>query len=207
MKLLTTVVLFGLMVCGSTLMAANDNTATTANTDAQVAQLERLHATFHRAASVHNIVTGDSQEVIDSRILDIQSIFTKDVVLKLDTGSPFDGYYIGKGTPGDSVSCPMPSNNPANQGTLCTLYSYVAGSFKPANMFISLSPAYKTSYKVTGNTATFYFECHYFDVDSSTGPPPWTPVSHVALTGTAVTINGQWKFWHVEAIKVGVPVP
>src|SRR5271154_6539813 len=151
-----------MMVFGSTLMAANDDTAVTTYTDAQVAQLEQLHARFHRAASVHNIETGDSQEVIDSRILEIQSLWTEDAVLHLDSGSPFDGYYIGKGTPGDSVSCPMPSNNQANQGTLCTLYSYVVGSFKPANMFISISPAYKTRFKVTGNTATFYFECHHF---------------------------------------------
>jgi len=206
-KPLSTVVLFGMMVFGSTLMAANDDTATTTYTDAQVAQLEQLHARFHRAASVHNIVIGDSQEVIDSRIQEIQSLWTKDATFKLDTGSPFDGYYIGKGTPGDSVTCPMPSNNPANQGTLCTFYTYVAGSFQQANMFISISPAYKTHYKVTGNTATFYFECHHFDVDSSTGTAPWTPVSHVALTGTARKINGQWKFWHAVSPKVGVPVP
>jgi hypothetical protein len=207
MKPLTAVVLFGVIMFGSALMAANDDTATTTYTEAQVEQLEHLHAVFHRAASVHNIVTGDSQEVIDSRILDIQSIFAKDVVLKLDTGSPFDGYYIGKGTPGDSATCPLPSNNRANQGTLCTLYAYVASSFQQANMFISLSPAYKTEYNVTGNTATFYFECHYFDVNSSTGPAPWTAVSHVALTGTARKINGEWKFWHATAIKVKVPVP
>lgn len=207
MKLLTTLVLFCVMMFGSALMAAGQNAAATTYEDAQITQLERLHAAFHRNASVHNIVTGDSQEVINARILGIQSIWARDAVLKLDTGSPYDGYYIGKGVPGDPSNCPPPSNNPANQGTLCTLYYYVAGSFQPANKFISLSPAYKTFYKVTGNTATFYFECHYFDVDSSTGTPPWTAVSHVALTGTAHKVNGQWRLWHAVAPKRGVPVP
>jgi hypothetical protein len=77
--------------------------------------------------------------------------------LKLNTGSPYDGYYIGKGTAGDSSTCPMPSNNPANQGTLCTLYTYVAGSFQSENKYISLTSAFKQHFKVTGNTATFYF--------------------------------------------------
>jgi hypothetical protein len=207
MKFVTVAVLFGMVTLGSTLMVAYDDAAMTIYTQAQVAQLEQLHAAFHRAASVHNIVTGDSQEVIDARIRQIQSLWTKDAVLKLNTGSPFDGYYIGKGTPGDSSTCPMPSGNPANQGTLCTLYYYVAGSFQPANKFISLTSAFKEYFRVTGNTATFYFECHYFDVDSSTGTPPWTAVSHVALTGTARKINGQWKFWHASAPKVGVPAP
>jgi hypothetical protein len=207
MKLLTSVILFGTVTLGSTLVVAGDDAATTTYTEAQVAQLHQLHAAFHRAASVHNIVTGDSQEVIDARIRQIQSLWTKDAVLKLNTGSPDDGYYIGKGTPGDSITCAAPSGNPANQGTLCTLFAHVAGSFNQANKFISLTSAFKQRFKVTGNTATFYFECHYFDVDSSTGTPPWTAVGHTALTGTARKINGQWKFWHATAPKVGVPAP
>lgn len=74
----------------------------------------------------------------DQRVRQILSLWTKDAVLQLNTGSPFDGYYIGRGTQGDSSTCPMPSNNLANQGTLCPLYTYVAGSFQPANKFISL---------------------------------------------------------------------
>ncbi|HTS57574.1 MAG TPA: hypothetical protein VMH03_08505 [Terriglobales bacterium] len=206
MKLHRIVVLFGMATLGGMLMGADD-AATTISTEAQVAQLEQLHAAFHRAASVRNIVTGDSQEVIDQRIRQILSLWTKDAVLKLNTGSPFDGYYIGRGTQGDSSTCPMPSNNPANQGTLCTLYTYVAGSFQSENKFISLTSAFKRHFNIIGNTARFYFECHYFDVDSSMGPPPWTAVSHVALTGTAIKVNGQWKFWHATAPKVGVPAP
>jgi hypothetical protein len=113
MKFVTVAVLFGMVTLGSTLMVAYDDAAMTIYTQAQVAQLEQLHAAFHRAASVHNIVTGDSQEVIDARIRQIQSLWTKDAVLKLNTGSPFDGYYIGKGTPGDSSTCPcLPVTQP-----------------------------------------------------------------------------------------------
>jgi hypothetical protein len=208
MKLLTAVVLlFGMLTWGNLLMAANDDAATTIYKQAQVAQLEQLHAAFHRAASVHNITTGDSPEEIKKRIRQILSLWTPDAVLKLETGSSYDGNYIGRGNPDHSSTCPMPSNNPANQGTLCTLYTYVAGSFQPANIWISLSPAYKTFYKVTGNTAKFYFECHYFDVDSANGPPPWTAISHVALIGTARKTNGQWNLWHAHVPMVGVPVP
>jgi hypothetical protein len=44
-----------------TLMADSDT-----YNDAQVYQLEELHAAFHSAASVRNNVTGDSQEVMIS---------------------------------------------------------------------------------------------------------------------------------------------
>jgi hypothetical protein len=209
MKLLTLVVLFGMVTLGSTMMTANDDTATTTNTEAEIEELEQLHAAFHRAASVHNIVTGDSAAEIAIRIRQILSLWTKDAVLQLDAGSPFDGYYRGKGNPDDSSTCPMPSGNPRNQGTLCTFYTYVAGSFQPENIFISLTPAYKEHYKVSGDSATFYFECHYFNVatDPTTSAPLWEAVSHVALTGTARKINGEWKFWHAVAPKVAVPVP
>ena len=145
MKLLTAVVLlFGMLTWGNLLMAANDDAPTTIYEQAQVAQLEQLHAAFHAAASVHNIMTGDSPEEIKKRIRQILSLWTPDAVLKLETGSSLDGNYIGRGNPDHQSTCPMPSNNPDNQGTLCTLFTYVSGSFQSANIWISLSPAYKT---------------------------------------------------------------
>jgi hypothetical protein len=195
-----------LLALGSSWMVASD--ATTLNTEAQIEQLEQLHAAFHRAASVRDPVEGDSQAVIDQRIRQVLSLWTKDAVLKLNTGSPSDGYYRGRGIQGDPVACPTPSGNPANQGTICTLFTYVAGSFQPQNKFISLTSAFKQHYAVVNSTtANFYFECHYFDVDLSTGTPPWTAVSHVALAGTAKKINGQWKFWHATAPRAAVPAP
>ena len=103
-------------------------------------------------------------------------------------------------------TCPMPSNNPANQRTLCTLYTYDKLISTGEYLDFALAPAYKThATKVTGKTAEFYFECHYFDVDSSTGTPPWTAISHVALMGTARKINGQWMFWQAKGTNSGSP--
>ena len=39
-------------------------------------------------------------------------------------------------------ACPTPSGDPTNRGTLCTLFKYVAGSFQPANKFVSLAPVF-----------------------------------------------------------------
>jgi len=201
MKLLTLVVVLCCVVTFTpALMAGNDNNI---YNEAEIYQLEQLHAAFHQAASVQNNVTGDSQEVIDDRINAILSLWTKNAVLDLKTGSPFDGFYIGRGNL--NTDCPVPSMNPKNQGRLCTLFKYVAGSFQSENKFISLTSAFKQHFSVDGNSATFYFECHYFNVDDSTGTPPWTAVSHVALTGTAIKVNGEWKFSNAVAPTVGVP--
>jgi hypothetical protein len=205
MKFVTMVVLFGMMTSGSLLMAANDAIST--STEADIAQLEQLHAAFHRNASVHDPVNGDSAAVIALRIRRILALWVKTGTLRLTSGSPFDGNYIGRGNPNDPSTCPMPSGDSANQGTLCTFYTYVAGSFQAANKFISLSPAYNTHFGVSGTTATVYFECHYFNVDESAGPPSWDPVAHVAFRGTAVKVNGQWHFATAVSPKVGVPIP
>jgi hypothetical protein len=209
MKLLTIAILFGMMTSGIWLMAANKATANADHPDVQLAQLYLLQAAFHRAASVHDTVHGDSAEEIDQRIRQILSLWAEEGELTLSAGSPLDGNYIGRGDPDDPSTCPTPSNNPANQGTLCTLYKYVAGSFQPQNKFISLSPSYKTHFQIDGETATVYFECHYFDVsiDPTTGDPSWTGVNHVALDGTARKIGGQWLLWQANAPKVGVPIP
>jgi hypothetical protein len=99
--------------------------------------------------------------------------------------------------------------NPANQGTLCTLYKYVAGSFQLGNIYISLTPAFKQRYKITRDTALIFFECHYFDVatDPTTGQPAWTAVPHVAYDGGAAKVNGKWRFTWAVSPKVPVPVP
>jgi hypothetical protein len=207
-KQLSISILLGIMMWGISLMASDD-AATSTYIQAQEAELEQLHAQFHSAASSHNIVTGDSQEEIDKRIRQVLALWIKDGYLKLASGSPFDGDYIGRGSLENPAECPAPSGNRANQGTLCTFYKYVAGSFQPGNIFISLTSAYKTHYKVTGNTALLFFECHYFDVaiDPTTGEPAWTAVSHVAYSGGAVKVNGVWRFSWAVSPKVPVPVP
>jgi hypothetical protein len=168
----------------------------------QIAQLYQLQAAFHRVASVHHL-TGDDQATINQRIQDMLALWTDDAVLVLAVGSPRDGHYIGKG---DLFSnCSPPSGDPNNQGTLCTFFKYVSGSFQPQNIFVSLAPSYQTQFQVVGNTAMVYFECHYFDVSGS--PPAWTARSHVGFMGSARNVDGQWLFSDAYAQVPPVPIP
>jgi hypothetical protein len=184
---------------------------------AQVAELEHLHATFHAAASVHDLVNGDSAAVITQRIRDVLGIWEKDGVLTIVNSTDTAGNYIGRGDPDDPETCPPPSGDTSptgRQGTLCTFYKYVGGSWQPANKFISLSPAYNTKFVPKKDrdgqwTSSVYFECHYFNValDPATGLPFWTAVSHVALVGEARKIDGRWLLTHDSGVAVPVPVP
>lgn len=183
---------------------------------AQMAELERLHATFHAAISVHDPVNGDSPAVITQRIRDILAIFTQDAELTVVSATAAAGNYIGNGDPDDPASCPPPTGDTSangEQGTLCTFFKYVAGGLQATNKFVSLSPAFKTKYvpeKDDGQwTSSVYFECHYFDVslNPATGLPFWTAKSHVNLNGEAQKINGVWLLTHVTSSAVGVPVP
>jgi hypothetical protein len=184
----------------------------------QVAELEKqIHVTFHTAVSVHDPINGDSPDVITQRIREALSIFAQDGELTLvSTTSPAAGNYIGKGDPDDPATCPAPSGDTSangQQGTLCTLFKYVAGGLQIANKWVSLTPAYKTKFdpvNIGGQwRSSFYFECHYFDVslDPTTGLPSWTAKSHVALSGKAQKINGQWLVTKAKTFAVPVPVP
>ena len=175
----------------------------------QIAKLHELQAAFHRDGTVHDLVNGDSQDVIDQRIRDVQSLWTDDGSLTLAIDNTFDGYYAGKADPTDVINCGPPSGNPSDQGTLCTFFKYVAGSYQAKNKFVSLAPAYKTTFDIQGNTASFYFECHFFNVatDPSTGMPLWTAVSHLTLFGSAAKVGGNWLFDQATAGKAGVPIP
>jgi hypothetical protein len=179
------------------------------DTNAQTAELYQLQAAFHRAGSVHDNINGDPDDVITQRIRYMLSLWTKDGVFVIATGGAADGNYIGNGDPEDPATCPEPSSNKNNRGTLCTLFKYVAGSFQPANKVISLSPSYKTSFDVEGDFAALYFECHYFNVaiDPTTGKPLWTAVSHVNFDGLAQKVHGQWKFAYSVAAVPPVPLP
>ena len=116
---------------------------------------------------------------------------------------------MGRGDPSDPAKCPTPSTASANRGTLCTFFKYVGGSFQPANKFVSLAPSYKTNFDIHGQTATVYFECHYFNVaaDATAGTPLWTPVSRVVFEGGARKVDGRWLFSHANAPAAGVPIP
>src|SRR5215472_9112818 len=151
-----------------------------AGTSTQLAELFQLQAAFHRAGSVQDPANGDSAATIDQRIRDMLSLWTDDGSLDLQAGGSHDGNYLGNGDPSDPATCPTPSGDPANQGTLCTFFKYVAGSFRPTNKFVSLAPTYKTTIDIHGDNASLYFECHYFNVtiDPGTGKPLWTAASH-----------------------------
>ncbi|MGA8775871.1 MAG: hypothetical protein WB536_15870 [Terriglobales bacterium] len=192
---------------------SRDNDATLA----QWAELEKLHAAFHAAVSVHDPVNGDSPAVITRRIRDAVALWTEDGEITIVSTSPAAGNYIGYGDPDDPATCPEPSGDTSptgQQGTLCTFFKYVSGGMQQANKFVSLSPAYKTKYVPQKDwdgqwKSSVYFECHYFDVslNSATGLPSWTAKSHVDLTGEAKKIHGRWYFTHVSSAAVGVPIP
>ena len=180
-----------------------------AQPNTQLAELYQLFAAFHRAASVHDPVNGDSAAAIDQRIRDMLSLWTDDGSLNLEAGGARDGNYQGNGDPDDPSTCPTPSGDPSNRGTLCTFFKYVAGSFQPANKFVGLSPSYKTTFDVHGQNATVYFECHYFNValDPVSGKPLWTAAAHFGFDGSATRVGGSWLFSHGNAPVVGVPIP
>ncbi len=184
---------------------------------AQWAELEKLHAAFHAAVSVHDPVNGDSPGVITRRIRDAVALWTEEGEITIVSTSAAAGNYIGSGDPDDPATCPEPSGDTSStgqQGTLCTFFKYVSGGLQQANKFVSLSPAYKTKFRPVEDPdgqwkSSVYFECHYFDVslDPTTGQPSWTAKSHVYLDGEAKKINGQWLFTKVSSSAAPVPVP
>ncbi len=184
---------------------------------AQVAELEQLHATFHAAASVHDPVKGDMPAVITQRIRDMLAIWVEDGELTIVSSAATAGNYIGRGDPDDPETCPRPSGDTSadgQQGTLCTFFKYVSGSFQPLNKFVPLSPAYKTKFAPVKRdegqwTSSVYFECHYFNValNPATGLPFWAAVSHIDLLGEARKIDGRWLFTRGSSSAVPVPVP
>jgi hypothetical protein len=174
------------------------------NANTQIAELYQLQAAFHREASVHDPINGDSEAVINQRIQDMLALWTDNAVLNLAVGNPNDGFYIGRGDV--FTNCPMPSGDPSNRGTVCSFFKYVAGSFQPANKFISLAPSYNTSFNVAGNTAQVHFSCWYFAVSvDANGNPVLAQRSHPEADGTAQKINGRWLLSFINAPNAGIP--
>jgi hypothetical protein len=175
----------------------------------QVAALYRLQAAFHRASTVHDPVNGDSADVINERIQAMLSLWTQNGWLVFSIGSARDGYYIGNGNPTVPSTCPAPSANFANRGTLCTFFKYVAAPFQPVNKFVSLAPSYKTEIHVYGSEATLYFECHFFNVamDPATGQPLWAATGHLSFDGGVTEVESRRLFSRANVGVVGIPLP
>lgn len=176
---------------------------------AQVAALYELQAAFHRASTVRDPVNGDSDDAIRQRIRALLSLWTENGWLFFNVGSPRDGYYIGNGDPGNPSTCPAPSSNFGNRGTLCSFFKYVAAPFQSANKFVSLAAAYKTEVHVYGSDATLYFECHFFNVaaDPATGSPLWVSTGHLSVDGGATKARNRWLLSRANVQVAGVPVP
>jgi len=174
----------------------------------QLARLYQLQAAFHRTMSVQDPANGDSPDVITQRIRDMLSLWTDDGVFVLAVNGPRDGNYIGVGDPADDSTCPPPSADPGNRGTLCTFFKYVSAPFQPANRFVSLAPSYRTTFNIHGDTADGSFECHFFNVapNPTTGQPLWTPAQHLRADVLARIVGGQWLFSHLVASPTGIPV-
>lgn len=176
---------------------------------AQVAALYELQAAFHRASTVRDPVNGDSDDTIRQRVRALLSLWTDNGWLFFNVGSPRDGYYIGNGDPSSPSTCPAPSSNFGNRGTLCTFFKYVAAPFQSTNKFVSLAAAYKTEVHPYGTDATVYFECHFFNVaaDPTTGTPLWASTGHLSFDGGATKARDRWLFSRANVEPVGIPVP
>ncbi len=188
---------------------ANSPDRTMGSKGAQVAALYELQAAFHRASTVRDPVNGDSDDAIRQRLQAMLSLWTDNGWILFNIGSARDGYYIGNGNPANPSTCPAPSGNFANRGTLCTFFKYVAAPFQAANKFISLAPSYKTEIHVYGSDATVYFQCHFFNVaaDPTTGMPLWASTGHLSFDGGATKARDRWLFSRANVEVVGVPVP
>ncbi len=163
-----------------------------------------MQAAFHRYATVHDPVLGDSPEVITQRIRDMLSLWTSNAVLSVQGFGTIDGYYIGNGDPDDPSSCPASSGVEGGyRGTLCTYFKWVAGSFQAPNKFIVLTPSYSTSFDISGDTATGYWECHYYDVSTT----PWTAKSKIQTNTSFQRVKGHWLFSSIDATPAGIPIP
>lgn len=206
---------FSVLLGGTGSLSARDNSSaslpngTSADQGANATALYRLQAAFHRASTVRDPVNGDSDDVISERIGAMLSLWTDNGWILFNIGSARDGYYIGNGNPANPSTCPAPSGNFANRGTLCTFFKYVAAPFQPVNKFVSLAPSYKTEIHVYGSDATLYFECHFFNVamDPATGNPLWAATGHLSLDGAATKSGKHWLFSRANVQAVSVPVP
>jgi hypothetical protein len=211
MKKIATGIALGAMVVATVALTGGPGLAASGNdSNTQVARLYELQAAMNAATSVHDPVNGDSASVITQRIRDALSLWTDDGSVTLSVNIPaIDGNYVGNGDPDDPSTCPTLSTDPSARGTLCTLFKYVGGAFRPGAKIVTLAPAYLTHFDVHGDTATVHFQSHFFNVaPGADGNPLWLPRAHQVSDGTARKVDGRWLFAHTDVtVATTVPTP
>ena len=155
----------------------------TSQQPADIAALYKLQAAFHAAASCAGLDR-------DQHIQDMLALWTEDGVLIAGPTT-----YQGRGVWNGSTCTPAGP-------TLCDFFANHAGPFVSGRTWVGLSTSFKTAIDVLGDTATLFFECHYFDV--STTPPQWRSdasygVPGQPLTGLARKVNGKWLLSYAVA--------
>lgn len=212
--LLAATVALAVALGGSGALFAGDESdasprAAGAGPGSQIAALHDLQAAFHRASTVRDPVNGDADYVIQQRLQAVLSLWADNGWILFKVGSPRDGYYMGNGDPADSSTCPAPSDNSENRGTLCTFFKYVAAPFQAGNALVSFAPSYKTDIHASGNDATVQFECHFFNVapNTATSSPLWAAAGHLAVDATATKSRQEWLFSSFSVKPTGVPLP
>jgi hypothetical protein len=164
----------------ASVMANASNSEASDGASTQLARLYQLQSAFHEAATAS--APGETNDV-DQRVQDVLALFADDATL---TFLPTNTTYVGAG------------RELCDPGTICDFFSNVAPPFQEANRWVSLSPAYLTSFDIHGNTADMYFECHFFDQNWDDGP-------HLAVNGTAKKVGGRWLFSEFVTGPTGVP--
>ena len=155
----------------------------TSQQPADIAALYKLQAAFHAAASCAGLDR-------DQHIQDMLALWTEDGVLIAGSTT-----YQGRGVWNGSTCTPAGP-------TLCDFFANHAGPFVSGRTWVGLSTSFKTAIDVLGDTATLFFECHYFDM--STTPPQWRSdasygVPGQPLTGLARKVNGKWLLSYAVA--------
>jgi len=211
MKKIATGIALGAMVVATVALTGGPGLAASGNdSNTQVARLYQLQAAVQAALCVRDPVNGDSAPVITQRIRDLLSLWTDNGSITLSVNnSAIDGNYVGNGDPDDPSTCPPLSTDPSARGTLCTLFKYVGGTFRPGARLVPLAPAYLTRFDVHGDTASVYYQQHFFNVaPGADGKPLWIPGIHQAFDGTVKKVDGRWLFTHGEAtLATKVPTP
>ena len=211
MKKIATGIALGAMVVATVALTGGPGLAASSNdSNTQVARLYELQAAIFAALCVRDPVNGDSAPVITQRIRDALSLWADDGSITLSLNIPaIDGTYVGNGDPDDPSTCPPLSTDPSARGTLCTLFKYVGGTFRPGARLVPLSPAYLTRFDVHGDTASIYYQSHFFNVaPGADGNPLWMPGAHQLFVGTARRVGNRWLFARGEAtLATKVPTP